>query len=75
MILLSRIKKIVWSFSSGTTERNRQTELIFSDVEHHTDDCIPNWAIMIMIHLQYLHEMAVMEATAKTPSYQLSVSA
>lgn len=45
-----------------------------SHMEQNTDDCIPNWAIMIMIHLQYLHEMAVLEATAKTPSYQLSVS-
>jgi len=42
-------------------------------MEHHTDDYIPNWAITTLIHLQYLHGMAVMEATAKSLSYQLSI--
>lgn len=50
--------------------RERQANRInISHVEQHTDDCIPIWAMMIMIHLPYLHVMAVMEATAQTPSY------
>lgn len=52
-------KKNTVEFLSWLDWERQANRINISHMEHHINDCILNWVITIMIHVQYLHEMAV----------------